>query len=131
VNAYIRIGDGSRPTIILDKERGLFVIRGRSFPEDAAVLYDPVINWLKEYAQDPNEKTIFTVKLFYYNSATARKMLEVFDVLEKIKKAGHDVKVQWYYHEEDDVIKENGEDYEMIFGNLDFELISYPERPNN
>ncbi len=125
---YIRIGDHSHPTIIFDKDKNLFLIRGRSFPEDAEALFREPIEWLEEYAKNPNDKTIFTIKLYYYNSATARKLLEIFDVLERIKKSGKEAVVQWYYQEEDDVIRENGEDFALLF-NIDFELISYPEKP--
>ncbi len=125
---YIRIGDHSHPTIILDKDKNLFLIRGRSFPENAEELFADTLAWLDEYMKQPNDHTLLTIKLYYYNSSTARKLLEIFDRLEKIKKAGHDVTVQWYYQEEDDVIRENGEDFAMIF-DLDFQLIPYPEKP--
>ena len=124
----IKIGDKSHPTIILDKDKNLFLIRGRSFPEDAEAFFEDVIKWLEEYVKDPNDKTYFTVKLYYYNSATARKLLDIFDVLQKIKEKGKDVIVEWYYHEEDDVIRENGEDFALLF-DLEFKLISYPEKP--
>ncbi len=123
---YIRIGDHSNPTIILDKDKNLFLIRGRSFPEDAEQLFNEPLRWLEEYAKDPNEHTIFTIKLYYYNSATARKLLEVFDILQRIKRSGKKVTVQWYYQEEDDVIRENGEDFALLF-DVDFELLSYPK----
>jgi O-glycosyl hydrolase len=128
VKPYIRIGDHSHPTIILNKEKNLFLIRGRSFPENAEELFKDTLQWLEEYAKNPNDKTVFTIKLYYYNSATARKLLEIFDILEKIKKSGKQVVVQWYYQEEDDVIRENGEDFALLF-DIDFELISYPEKP--
>ncbi len=125
---YIRIGNHSHPTIILDKEKNLFLIRGRSFPEDAENLFGDALHWLEQYAKNPNENTIFTIKLYYYNSATARKLLEIFNILERIKNQGKRVTVQWYYQEEDDVIRENGEDFALLF-NIDFQLISYPEKP--
>ncbi len=125
---YIRIGDHSHPTFIFDKDKNLFLIRGRSFPDDAELMFAEPLKWLKEYAKDPNDHTVFTIKLYYYNSATARKLLEVFDILQQIKKSGKKVTVQWYYQEEDDVIRENGEDFALLF-DVDFEIISYPKNP--
>ena len=52
-------GTEDTPTVILDKDKDIMEISGRSLPEDVASFYDPILNWLDEYAQDTNEKTIF------------------------------------------------------------------------
>ncbi len=52
-------GTEDTPRIILDAEKELLEISGRSLPEDVSAFYEPVLNWLNEYAENPNDKTIF------------------------------------------------------------------------
>ena len=44
-------GTEDTPKIILDKTNKIFEISGRSLPEDSAEFYQPVLDWLGEYAQ--------------------------------------------------------------------------------
>ena len=37
------------PKMIFDKEKGIFLIEGRSLPEDSEAVYGPVLEWLDEY----------------------------------------------------------------------------------
>ena len=43
------------PSVILDKEQGLFEIGHRSLPENAIAFYEPILNWLNEYKSAPLE----------------------------------------------------------------------------
>ncbi len=52
-------GSDDTPNVILDAANGIFEISGRSLPEDVAAFYEPIIDWLDEYAESPNEKTIY------------------------------------------------------------------------
>ena len=118
-------GTEDTPTIILDTEREIFEISGRSLPEDVAVFYDPILNWLDEYAESPNEKTEFTFKLTYFNTASSKLLLDVLLKLEELSENGHDVKILWYYPEEDEDMQEAGEEFNEIV-DIPFEHIGYP-----
>lgn len=98
------------PQVILNSEKGIFEILGRSLPENATNFYDKIIDWLVEYSENPNEETVFNFKLDYYNSSSARKITDIFIVLSKIK----NIKIKWYYTKEDEVMRENGEDFSSI-----------------
>ena len=121
------IGNHRTPTIILDKEKKLFLIRGRSFPEDATSFYTPVVDWFKEYAQNPNDQTIFTLMFYYYNSSTAKALLDIFKILQDIHNQGKEVIIKWLYHEEDDIIKEHGQDFSELF-TFKFEFIPFSDK---
>ncbi len=118
-------GTEDTPTIILDTEREIYEISGRSLPEDVAVFYDPVLNWLDEYAESPNEKTEFTFKLTYFNTASSKLLLDILLKLEELRENGNDVKILWYYPEEDEDMQEAGEEFNEIV-DIPFEHISYP-----
>lgn len=53
--------------------------------------------------------TIVNMKLNYFNSSSARKIVEFLSVLEKIGEDGNVTKIKWYYKSHDEVMKERGE----------------------
>lgn len=96
------------PQVILDKDKGIFSISGRSMPEDASKFYRPILNWLNNYLKDPNHTTIFNIELEYFNSSSIKQLLSVFQKLQQLSKNGYEVKVIWTYEEDDELIEAKG-----------------------
>ena len=117
-------GTEDTPKVILDKEKETMEISGRSLPEDVASFYDPILNWLDEYASAPNKKTIFNFKLVYFNTASSKMLLDILMSLEDIATNGSDVQINWYYPEDDEDMEEAGEEYSDIV-DVPFEQVSY------
>jgi len=113
-----------KPEVNLDPQQNKFEISGKSLPENAMMFYDPIIGWLEDYAKNPNEITIFNLKLNYFNSSSARKIVELLSILEKIKEDGNDVRIFWHYKSHDDIMRERGEELKMVL-DIPFELKSY------
>lgn len=88
------------PSIILDKDKGVFEIGHRSLPENAIVFYEPVIKWLNEYKNEPLENTIFNFKLEYFNTASAKQLAKILLILQEIAQH-HNLVVHWYYLKDD------------------------------
>lgn len=103
-------GTDETPTVHLDKAEEIFEISGRSLPQDAAAWYQQVLDWLDEYAKDPNPTTTFTFKLEYFNTASSKVILNLFYALDDIP----GVKVNWYFHEEDEDMEEAGEEFSEL-----------------
>lgn len=99
------------PEVNLDAQANIFTIEGRSLIENPVAFYQPVLEWLKKYAQEPNELTEVLFKLKYFNSASSKFILQIILALDKIHKAGNKVIVHWYYLPEDEEMKETGEEY--------------------
>jgi hypothetical protein len=118
------LGTDDTPAIILDSNNELFEIAGRSLPEDVTSFYDPVLNWLSQYADKPNAKTIFNFKLTYFNTASSKILLDILMKLEDIHSAGNEVLVKWYSPEDDEDMQEAGEEYADIV-EVPFEQLSY------
>jgi len=112
------------PAIILDPERDVFELAGRSMPEDVNQFYEPVLNWLESYGENPNDKTIVIFKLTYFNTASSKLLLDILLKLENIKEEGHDVEIKWFYPEDDEDMQEAGEEYSEIV-DLPFEIVEY------
>jgi hypothetical protein len=117
-------GTEDTPKIILDAENELLEISGRSLPEDVSSFYEPVLNWLNEYAENPKKKTIFNFKLTYFNTASSKLLLDILMKLEEMHEKGLDVLIRWHYPEDDEDMAEAGEEYADIV-DVPFEQISY------
>lgn len=90
-------GTEDTPKIVLDANRGVFEISGRSLPEDAMDFYEPVVEWFGRYKQKPNPQTKVFFKLEYINSASTKACVDVLKALEPIP---HTL-VVWIYDDED------------------------------
>ena len=113
-----------RPFIILDKENSRFEISGKSLPEDVIEFFLPVLNWLRNYKNDPAELTEFNFKLIYFNTASSKLILDILMILEEINEKGNKVVVKWHSMKEDEDMQEAGEEYEEMV-DLTFEHITY------
>ena len=118
-------GTEDTPKVILDSEREIMEISGRSLPEDVTAFYEPILNWLNEYAESPNKKTVFNFKLVYFNTASSKLLLDILMKLEEMHENGNDVLIRWHYPEDDEDMEEAGEEYADIV-DVPFEQVSYP-----
>ncbi|MEN8122161.1 MAG: SiaC family regulatory phosphoprotein, partial [Bacteroidota bacterium] len=121
MSALIIDATNETPRIHFDADNNLFEISNKSLPEDADEFYQPVLNWLENYKLKPNEKTNFSFKLDYYNTASARYIIRMIKILDNISQK-HQVKVFWYYREIDEDMQAMGEEY-LEMTNLEFELV--------
>jgi hypothetical protein len=117
-------GSEDTPKIILDAGSEILEISGRSLPEDVSSFYEPVLNWLNEYAENPNKKTVFNFKLTYFNTASSKLLLDILMKLEEMHEKGHEVLIRWHYPEDDEDMAEAGEEYADIV-DVPFEQVSY------
>lgn len=116
-------GTGQIPTITLDKEASRFEFSGPSLPEDAIEFYEPILKWIDNYAENPNEKTEVVFKIDYYNTASSKSIFEILKKFGSLYLAGKDVEIHWYYPEDDEDMQESGEDFSSIV-TAPFKLIS-------
>ena len=119
-------GTDDTPQVTLDAnpENPFMEISGRSLPEDVVAFYDPILEWLDEYAQKPLKKTVFNFKLEYFNTASSKLLLDVLLKLEDMHDDGNEVLVRWHYPDDDEDMEEAGEEYADIV-EVPFEQVSY------
>ena len=67
---------------------------------------------------------MFTFKLVYFNTASSKLLLDVLMKLEEIHSDGHEVLVRWCYPEDDEDMRDAGEEYADIV-DIPFEQVSY------
>jgi len=117
-------GTDDTPTVILDKENGVFEFSGRSLPEDVNAFYEPILDWLSDYSEESNDQTVVTFKLVYFNTASSKLILDILLKFEEIGEGGSEVLIKWFYPEDDEDMEEAGEEYADIV-EIPFEQISY------
>lgn len=104
---------------------GELSVMGRSIPENAKQFYDPVFDWLNEFAQSGVSKCQIEIGLDYFNSISQKMILRFFMILEELKSKGCEVKVTWCYEEFDYDMEDEGEVFKSK-SSLDFELKEVP-----
>jgi len=109
------------PLVMLDKEREVFEISGRSLPEDVNQFYEPILNWLDEYAKNPLPKSVFLFKLTYFNTASSKLVLDIMMKIENMHDAGHDVLIKWLVPFDDEDNEEAGEEFKDML-DVPFEI---------
>ena len=117
-------GTDESPDIMLDKSAGKFEFTGKSLPEDVKAFYGPVLDWLDGYIADPNPETIVNFKMDYFNSASAKQIMDIMTCFEKVHLKGQKVLIRWHYYEDDEDMEDAGSSYDGII-DVPIELISY------
>jgi len=84
------------PQIDLNQLTGDLIFSGRSIPENAAKVYEPVLNWVKEYILKARPYTNLRLKLEYFNTSSILWLAKIFKVLIRIKKPDYILIVHFY-----------------------------------
>ena len=104
------------PDIAFDSTAGIFEIKGMSCAEHALDFYKPVFDWLDEYIKDPRPVTILNVKLKYFNTSSAKCILQLLERMGKIRENGFEIEIYWFYNKDDEQMITDGENYSVILG---------------
>lgn len=111
------------PKVILDIS-GIIDIRGDSFPENTYEFYKPVMHWIEEYLNKPeNGKCVVNIAINYFNSSSSQLFFDLFDLFEEAAESGKTVEVNWIYHSKNGSAKEAGEDFLDEFKSVSIHLI--------
>lgn len=119
------------PEIILDPNTNVFTIKGTSHPENIREVYVPVFTWLEEYLAEvkgtTEKKIIFEFYYKYINSASLRYLYDLLRKMVEFKDNGVDVIINWSYADDDEDMKEAGEELSLLKGiHLSFNYIAVP-----
>lgn len=121
----IKISDTPKtPAVNFDSSTGLIELIGRSIPEDPNLFYDPLIQWVIAYTNQPCKKTEVILKLEYFNTSSSKRIFELIKNLESIDLTANEVLINWYYEADDDDMLEAGETYESMI-KIPFKKIEY------
>ena len=86
---------GSSPYIYVDEEKGYMRFLGESFHENVLEVYSDIIKWLQKYAATDFASFTFDCELKYFNSSTAKMLLNILLLLDEASKNGRQVTVKF------------------------------------
>lgn len=116
------------PEVVFDPEKKIFKISGESRPSDVREFYDQIISWLIDFRQELTKSNDlkypvnFSFNLEYFNSSSAKLILDICKVLSSLKLNGFNVTINWCYDHEDIDMLEVGKELSKIV-NVPFEYI--------
>lgn len=114
---------GSTPYVLVDEEKQYMKFEGESFHENVIGFFSEVNNWLKDYLETDFTSLTFDCELQYFNSSTAKLLLNMLLEMDEYASGEKKVTVNWVTTEDNDIIIECGEDFQEEMSNLEFNLV--------
>ncbi len=95
------------PQIELKKSSGELSLSGRSLPENASRVYEPVLDWIGRYVSDPLPVTHLKLNIEYFNTSSLLWLTKMVKALTRINNPEYRLLVHIYIPlEEYDDMKE-------------------------
>ena len=115
------------PMLHFSPDSGILVFRGKSIPENTLKFYTPVKAWVTEYLQQPASETVLDVYLEYFNTSSAKMLIELFKQVQDAHLAGRTaMRMVWRYETADLDMLEAGEDMKNLL-KVEVELVAVDE----
>lgn len=131
MEALLIEGTTTNPEVSFKPNEHTLEIAGYSRPENVRSFYMPLITWLEDYKNwlkeelkttQSTEPVTFKFKYIYFNSSSAKFMNDIILLLSDMQKSGISLKVYWYFDEEDDELREAGEELSDM-ANIPFHFV--------
>lgn len=117
-------GNKQNPDLIFSATSGELKVSGQSLPENATLLYQPVLEWIAEYSKAPAKRTVFSLKMKYYNTASSKMFFSIIKSLNVLYKAGSDIEIEWFYQDDDEDMLDAGEYFRDLV-DIPFKFLTY------
>jgi len=118
-------GTERSPEVLFDFENRLLRFSGESYPEDASAVFGPVFAALDRFLTEAQGEPVrVEFHLIYFNSSSAKALMNLFQRLDRAAADGTAVTVDWSFAAEDDTMKEFGEDFSEDLEHVVFRLVS-------
>jgi Domain of unknown function (DUF1987). len=112
------------PEVDFDFAAGVLSLKGESYPEDASAVFGPVFTALERYLGEPEGRSLrFDFELIYFNSSSAKALMNMFQLLDRAAGQGAVIVVNWFFAADDETMKEFGEDFSEDLEHVTFNLV--------
>ena len=98
----------STPEVFLNP-KGIIKIKGRGLIINKFEVLDQIMNWIKEYINNPADITNVIVAFEYLNSFSTSILVSILNKLSQINQQTKKLTIRWYFEDGDDDILERGE----------------------
>jgi hypothetical protein len=105
---------------MLDPENNVFEISGESRPSDVAAFYNEILSWFDGYSlylvksQQGGTQPVFNLDFEYFNSSSAKYILDFCKLIAGVRLKGGNVTVKWHYESDDMDMLETGREMSRI-----------------
>ena len=89
------------PLVDLNPMSGELIISGRSIPENANVVFEPVFNWVNEYVIKARPNTNLRLNMEYFNTSSSIWLAKILKALGKISNPDYVLIVHLYFNIEE------------------------------
>ena len=115
MSSFICEATARTPHIHLDSANATLLMAGESYPEDVTAFYAALTNAITAYFDTDNHQEgdkafAVAIKLTYFNSSSARALMEMLDLLDGAASTGRAITVEWYCDADDDITREFAQD---------------------
>ena len=112
------------PEIRFSLKENIFRVSGISRPEDVRALYFPVIDWIRQLADNLIDGRIeryttenpfkLQVDLKYFNSSSAKFLYDILTEVKRMHSSSIPAIIEWYYEKDDTDLLEAGNDLSIL-----------------
>ena len=114
------------PKIVYEEMDGTISISGRSISTDANKYFLNFLKYLDDCLQKKPMNLKIDVDLEYFNTITARELINFFNIVKKVKKEDFEITINWYADYDDEDMLDAGEDFQAVT-KLKFNIIKNSE----
>lgn len=122
MNKLIIEQTSNSPKVILDPENSKFEISGESRPENVNELYMPILEWFDTFDRelstdkylDNKDQLEFNFNFEYFNSISAKFILDIFKKIGKLRTKEDGILVKWHYEKDDEDMLEVGKEMSRL-----------------
>ncbi len=112
--------------IIFDNKNGLITIKGVFIEEDPQENFRKLDAQIDDFLSHSPQNITLDFKIEYFNTNMS---MVIRDLLRHLSENlnGKNLKVNWYYETEDEDLEDAGNEFKLIFNELNFEIIEVSE----
>ena len=111
----------TKTTPFAEFRQGNLIVKGKSVPLEQPAVYNIINKKLSSYAKNPENSTQIDFYLSEVNAISKKQIVNILKLLEKLKKNGINVNVNWHCSPDNEDIQDFGEICKTMC-NLNFQL---------
>lgn len=98
----------------MNGDAGIMEMKGMSSSENSLVFYKPILEYLDNCNETDKAVTTVDFSFKYFNTSSAKCILDVLERFADLKQEGKSVKVNWYFETLDEEMQGAGENFSAI-----------------
>jgi hypothetical protein len=114
----------TKKSLEVEGKPGYVKLSGNSILSDPRKFFRPIVEWVEDYVQNPDEKTTVDLKLEYVDTASVQSVFDIMRMFKPLEEKSKDITVNFYFEFDDPELLELGEIMEGRLG-IKFNFIEY------